>query len=89
MSTFSLRLPDDLKALGARTADELGVSENQLYVTAIAERLGAMSEARAYFQARARRAVPGRAREILARAGTEEPRAEDRVNATSADGAQC
>lgn len=79
MTTFSLRLPDDLKALGARTADELGVSENQLYVTAIAERLGAMSEARAYFRARARRAVPGRAREILARAGTEEPRVDDRL----------
>lgn len=79
MSTFSLRLPDDLKALGARTADELGVSENQLYVTAIAERLGAMSEARAYFRARARRSVPGRALEILARAGTVDPRADDRL----------
>lgn len=81
MSTFSLRLPDDLKALGARTADELGVSENQLYVTAIAERLGALSEASAYFRARARRAMPGRARQILDRAGSEEPRPEDRLAA--------
>ena len=86
MSTFSLRLPDDIKALGARTADELGVSENQLYVTAIAERLGALSEARAYFRARARRSVPGRAIEILERAGTEDPRADDRLDPRSTVG---
>lgn len=89
MSTFSLRLPDDLKALGASAAQELGISENQLYVTAIAERLGAQAEARAYFKARAGRAITGRAREILGRAGTEEPRSDDRLDPASTDIGGC
>jgi hypothetical protein len=69
MSSFPLRLPDDLKERAAAQAEAAGVSLNQYIATAIAARVGAQAEAERYFAARAARAVPGRAREILARAG--------------------
>jgi hypothetical protein len=69
MSSFPLRLPDDLKELAAAQAEAAGVSLNQYIATAIAARVGAQAEAERYFAARAARARPGRARDILARAG--------------------
>ncbi|WP_084112884.1 toxin-antitoxin system HicB family antitoxin [Belnapia moabensis] len=69
MSSFPLRLPDDLKERAAAQAEAAGVSLNQYIATAIAARVGAQAEAERYFAARAARTKPGRAREILARAG--------------------
>ncbi|MDZ3824789.1 MAG: toxin-antitoxin system HicB family antitoxin [Pseudoxanthomonas sp.] len=69
MSSFPLRLPDDLKERAAAQAEAAGVSLNQYIATAIAARVGAQAEAERYFAARAARAAPGRARAILARAG--------------------
>lgn len=69
MSSFPLRLPDDLKERAAEQAEAAGVSLNQYIATAVAARVGAQAEAERYFAARAARAQPGRAREILARAG--------------------
>ena len=69
MSSFPLRLPDDLKERAAAQAEAAGVSLNQYIATALAARVGAQAEAERYFAARAARAAPGRAREILARAG--------------------
>jgi hypothetical protein len=69
MSSFPLRLPDDLKERAVAQAEAAGVSLNQYIATAIAARVGAQAEAERYFTARAARAKPGRAREILARAG--------------------
>jgi predicted DNA-binding protein len=70
MSSFPLRLPDDLKERAAAQAEAAGVSLNQYIATAIAARVGAQAEAERYFAARAARVhQPGRAREILARAG--------------------
>lgn len=69
MSSFPLRLPDDLKERAAAQAEAAGVSLNQYIATAVAARVGAQAEAERYFAARAARAIPGRAREILARAG--------------------
>lgn len=73
MSTFPLRLPDDLKAQAAKQAEAAGVSLNQYIATALAARVGAQAEAGRYFAARAARVTPGRAREILVRAGKDNP----------------
>ncbi len=73
MSSFPLRLPDDLKERAAAQADAAGVSLNQYIATALAARVGAQAEAERYFAARAARATPGRARDILARAGRGNP----------------
>jgi predicted transcriptional regulator len=73
MSSFSLRLPDELKEQAAAQAEAAGVSLNQYIATALAARVGAQAEAERYFAARAARATPGRAREILARAGQDNP----------------
>ena len=69
MSSFPLRLPDDLKERAAAQAEAAGVSLNQYIATAIAARVGAQAEAERYFAARGARAIPGRARAILTRAG--------------------
>ncbi|MBV1800588.1 toxin-antitoxin system HicB family antitoxin [Siccirubricoccus sp. G192] len=69
MSSFPLRLPDDLKERAAAQAEAAGISLNQYIATAIAARVGAQAEAERYFAARAARSRPGRAHEILARAG--------------------
>lgn len=73
MSSFPLRLPDDLKERAAEQAEAAGVSLNQYIATALAVRVGAQAEAERYFAARAARARPGRARDILARAGQQRP----------------
>ena len=73
MSSFPLRLPDDLKERAAAQAEAAGVSLNQYIATALAARVGAQAEAERYFAARAARATPGRARDILARAGRANP----------------
>ena len=70
MSSFPLRLPEELKAQAAAQAEAAGVSLNQFIATAVAARVGAQAEVARYFAARAARVRPGRAREILARAGT-------------------
>lgn len=73
MSSFPLRLPDDLKEQAAIQAEAAGVSLNQYIATALAARVGAQAKAERYFAARAARATPGRAREILTRAGRGNP----------------
>ncbi|WP_298329011.1 toxin-antitoxin system HicB family antitoxin [Asticcacaulis sp.] len=77
MRSFPLRIPDDLKAEATRLADRAGVSLNQYVATALASRVGEQVEAECYLTARA---VPGRAKEILARSGIgNPPRDDDRV----------
>jgi hypothetical protein len=81
MSVFALRLPEELKELAAEQAAEAGVSLNQYIATAVAARVGAQAEAARYFAARGARAVPGRAKAILARAGRgNPPREDDRID---------
>ncbi len=69
MSTFPFRMPEELKAAATAQAERAGVSMNQYLLSIVASRVGAQSEAERYFLIRAARAVPGRAKEILARAG--------------------
>ena len=69
MSSFPLRPPDDLKGLAAAQAKASGVSLNQYTATVPASRVRAQAEAERSFAARAKRAIPGQAHAILARAG--------------------
>jgi hypothetical protein len=82
MTTFPLRLTDELKALAAAQAARAGASLNQYIATVLAAYVGAQTEAKRTFAARAAGAGPGTARAILARAGKRRrPRAEDRLDA--------
>lgn len=79
MTTFPLRLTEELKEIVAAQADRAGVSINQYIATALAAHVGAQAETERYFAARAARAKPGLARGILARAGRRtRPRTGDR-----------
>lgn len=73
MSSFPLRLPEELKGRTAAQAEAIGVSLNQYIATALAARVGAQAEAERYFAVRAAQVVPGRARMTLAWAGTANP----------------
>jgi hypothetical protein len=82
MTSFPLRLPDDLKERASSQAAQAGVSLNQYIALALAARVGAQAEAERYFQTRAARAMPGRAKAILAKAGRRaKPRTADRLEA--------
>ena len=73
MSTFPLRIPDDLKQAAAAQAEASGVSLNHYVATVLATGIGARAEAERYFAARGTRAVRGRAKGILARSGLDNP----------------
>ena len=73
MSIFSLQLPDDLQERAAAQAEASGLSLNEYIATMLASRIGAQTEAERILAARAARATPGRARDILARAGQDNP----------------
>ena len=69
MTTFPLRLTEELKAIATAQAARAGVSLNQYIATALAAHVDAQAEAEHMFAARAAPARPGTARAILARAG--------------------
>lgn len=76
MSTFPLRLPDELEKQAAAQAEAAGVSLNQYITSALAARVSAQVERN--FAARGSRAVRGRAKEILTRSGCgNAPRGDD------------
>jgi hypothetical protein len=82
VTTFPLRLTEELKELATAQAARAGVSLNQYIATLLATHVGAQGEAERYFAARAARARRGTAREILAGAGKrQKPRAGDRLDA--------
>ncbi len=73
MSTFSFRMPEDLKVAVAAQAERAGVSLNQYLLSIVAAHAGSQAETERYFAARAARSSSGRALEILARAGQNNP----------------
>jgi hypothetical protein len=79
MSTFALRLPDDLKEIAVKQAEDNGVSLNQYFASAIASRIGAQAEAERFFKKRASKANLQLATDILSRSGTEMPRVGDEL----------
>jgi hypothetical protein len=82
MTTFPLRLTEELKTIATAQAARAGISLNQYITTVLAAHVGAQAEAERMFAARAARARPGTARAILARAGKRvRPRVADRLDA--------
>ncbi len=69
MSTFPLRMPEDLKAAVAAQAARAGVSLNQYLLSIVAAHAGSQAETERYFAARAARSSPEGALEVLDRAG--------------------
>ena len=78
VSNYALRIPPSLMEEIKDLAKEDDTSVNQFIVLAVAERVGAL-KARAYFVKRAARAVPGDFVRVLAKAGSEPPREEDKL----------
>ncbi len=66
MSQYPLRLPKSLMEAARETADKEDVSMNQLFVTAIAEKLSAL-KTETFLQERAARADEARYHEVLSR----------------------
>ena len=66
MSQYPLRLPNSLMEAARKTAQKEDVSMNQLFVTAIAEKLSAL-ETETFLLERAARADAAKFREVLSR----------------------
>ncbi len=64
-ATFPLKLPASIKATTSRLAKEDGVSLNQWIATAVAQKVGVVETAAAFFQQRAGRAKPGDPERIM------------------------
>jgi len=77
-SSFPLRLPPSLQAEARKTAEQEGVSLNQLINLAIAEKVSVL-RTEEFFRRRAANANVDKAREILRRAGKEMPRQGDEL----------
>lgn len=77
-SNYALRLPASLKREVERVAKDDRTTLNQFIVTAVAEKLATLRTID-FFEERAARADPARALQILDSAGTEPPRAGDRI----------
>lgn len=78
MSTYALRLPDDLMRAAKQAAKRNGTSLNQFFLAAIAEKVGA-ARAQALFQEHARRADMAAFREIMARVPDAPPVPDDEI----------
>jgi hypothetical protein len=86
ITTFPLRIPEDLKAAAAEQAEAMGVSLNQYVGLSLAARVGAQAEAARFFAARGSRGSPERALAVLDRIGrAENLREDDRLDAPSED----
>ena len=77
-STFPLRLAPSLQKEARKTAEDEGISLNQLINLAVAEKISAL-RTEDFFRERGARADIAKARKILKRAGKEPPREGDEV----------
>jgi hypothetical protein len=77
-STYPLRLPISLKAALERLSKQDGTSMNQFVVTAVAEKISALSTA-AFFEERRAKGDRQTFRRILNRKGGEQPRPGDEL----------
>jgi hypothetical protein len=72
-ATYPLKLPASVKAAAARLAKEDGVSLNQWIAAAVAQKVGAVETAAAFFRRRAGTARPEDLHAILALAPDNPP----------------
>lgn len=77
-NSFPLRLAPSLRAEATKTAEQEGVSLNQLINLAVAEKISAL-RTEEFFRTRTANADTAKARAILKRAGTEPPRKGDEL----------
>lgn len=63
MSTFRLRLPDDLEMQAAAQAESLGISLHRYIILALAARIGEKAETAGYLAICGRRALRGTAKQ--------------------------
>ncbi|MGC3985371.1 MAG: pilus assembly protein HicB [Pseudorhodoferax sp.] len=77
MSHYALRLPESLKEAARRLAAEDGTTMNQLFATAIAEKISALETA-AFFEKRAAQADNARAQAAWDKVSDAEPQPQDR-----------
>ena len=73
MSTLSSCMLENLKAAVAGQAERAGVSLNRYLLTIVGAHGGSQAESERCFAARAAHSSPGRALEVLARAGQGNP----------------
>ncbi len=78
-ATYPLKLPASIKAAAARLAKEDGVSLNQWIAAAVAQKVGVVETAAAFFQRRAGTATSDDLRRILEKVPDAPPAPEDAV----------
>jgi len=78
MPNYPLRLPDSVRKAAEAAAQIDGVSLNQFFATAIAEKAAALSGARAW-EERASRANRAKFDDVMSRIGKEQPREGDEL----------
>jgi hypothetical protein len=78
-ATYPLKLPASIKAAAARLAKEDGVSLNQWIAAAVAQKVGVVETAAAFFQRRAGSATADDLQRILEKVPDASPAPEDAV----------
>lgn len=78
-ATYPLKLPTSVKSAAQRLAKEDGVSLNQWIASAVAEKVGAVETAAAFFKARSHGSRPQDMLKFLDQAGDEPPRHGDEL----------
>jgi hypothetical protein len=78
-ATYPLKLPNSVKKAAQRLAKEDGVSLNQWIAAAVAEKIGVVETAAAFFQKRAGNAKGDRLLKFLRNAPNNPPEPEDRI----------
>jgi hypothetical protein len=84
-ATYPLKLPASIKAAAARLAKEDGVSLNQWIATAVAQKIGVVETAAAFFRRRAGNATPDDLKRIMDRVPNVSPAPEDALPPELAD----
>ena len=84
-ATYPLKLPASIKAAAARLAKEDGVSLNQWIATAVAQKIGVVETAAAFFQHRAGTAMPDDLKRIMNKVPDLPPAPEDALPPDVAD----
>jgi hypothetical protein len=84
-ATYPLKLPASIKAAAARLAKEDGVSLNQWIATAVAQKVGVVETAAAFFRRRAGGATPDDLQRVMDKVPDVPPDPEDAVPPNLAD----
>jgi hypothetical protein len=84
-ATYPLKLPASVNAAAARLANEDGVSLNQWIATAVAQKIGTVETAAAFFRRRAGGATPDDLERVMNKVRNLPPEPEDALPRDLAD----